>query len=203
MFTGIIESQTTVADVFHQDNQSNLLLMTDFDDVSLGESIAVNGVCLTVAEMTKKGELVFYLNPETLNKTALSEINKGDFVNLERAMKLGDRFSGHWVQGHVDGTAKLIKLIQHQDTHEMHFLIHSELGKYTVEKGSVALDGVSLTINNIEDIDEKNLFFSVQIIPHTWKYTRLSRIELGQKVNLEVDVLAKYVEKLCQNSLKK
>lgn len=156
-----------------------------------GDSVAVNGCCLTVA-----GEFMdFFVSSETLSLTNLEALRPGARVNLERALPVGGRFAGHIVQGHVDAVAKLARLEPEGDSWKLWFEIPEQLQKYCVPKGSVALNGISLTINEITH----NLL-RVQIIPYTWSNTNLCSLQVGDYVNLEVDILAKYMERLCSKT---
>ena len=156
-----------------------------------GDSVAVNGVCLTV--MGKYGADSFQVEvmPETLKRTALGGLKSGDIVNLELAMKAADRFAGHIVLGHVDGMATVKSIGKKGNSHLFTFKVSKQLGRYIVEKGSIAVNGISLTV-----IDANDKTFTVGIIPYTWKHTILSGAKVGDKVNVEVDILAKYLEKL-------
>jgi riboflavin synthase len=200
MFTGIVQKVGRVLDFQPTSDQSFTLKMskpfTSDDPVELGESIAHNGVCLTV---TAQGAdwMTFDLAPETVKRTALSRLKPGSMVNLERSLRMGDRLSGHWVQGHVDGVAR-VTLVQKVDTgrgaaHDYFDLAvelqDPSLRKYCVKKGSISIDGISLTIHEIRGSE---LHF--QIIPHTWSHTALPDLKSGDLVNIEVDILAKYAE---------
>ena len=166
------------------------------DPIELGESIANNGVCLTVTSFTDQ-YMTFDLAPETVKRTALSRLKTGSLINLERSLRMGDRLSGHWVQGHVDGTAFLkvsdTLLMPNASNANFYDLVvelqDPSLRKYCVKKGSISLDGISLTIH---EINGNKLHF--QIIPHTWDHTALPDIKLGELMNIEVDILAKYAE---------
>lgn len=169
-----------------------------WDDVVVGESIALNGACMTVSEQTPDF-FAFDLSPETLAKTNLGELKPGQAVNAERALKVSDRLSGHWVQGHVDGVGRLLHSRTLGDCHELTFLLPYTLGRLCVEKGSITIDGVSLTINSaVSALKSDGVEVSVMIIPHTWNSTTLSQLAVGASVNVETDILAKYMEKLCQ-----
>ncbi len=156
--------------------------------LELGASLAVNGVCLTVIELAA-GRSTVELSPETLSRTTLGQLRRDNEVNLEPAMRLGDALGGHWVQGHVDATVAVVGRRDLEQHRELEFELPSTLRRYVVEKGSITLDGVSLTVASRE---EKH--FSVALIPHTLEVTTLSRLRPGDRVNLEVDILAKYVE---------
>ncbi len=159
-------------------------------DARLGDSVAVNGVCLTVVEILDQG-LVFDAVEETLRRTSLESLKPGAALNLERAVAVGDRLGGHIVQGHVDGTGTFKGRRKSGNGHEFRFDADKKLLRYIVSKGSIAVDGISLTV---VDVDSKG--FTVWIVPHTLNNTNLGARKEGERVNLETDVLAKYVEKL-------
>jgi riboflavin synthase len=156
----------------------------------LGDSISINGVDLTVIEI---GSDFFSADAslETLKRSTLGEFRAGRRVNLERALAVGERLGGHMVQGHVDGTGELVTVIEEGNAYRMRFGFPLELGRYIAMKGSITVDGISLTVAGMGDD-----WFEVAIIPHTWRETSLSELKNGDRVNLEVDVLAKYVERL-------
>jgi riboflavin synthase len=156
----------------------------------LGDSISINGVDLTVIEI---GSDFFSADAslETLKRSTLGEFRVGRRVNLERALAVGERLGGHMVQGHVDGTGELVTVIEEGNAYRMRFGFPLELGRYIAMKGSITVDGISLTVAGMSDDS-----FEVAIIPHTWRETILSELNSGDRVNLEVDVLAKYVERL-------
>ena len=189
MFTGIIEHTVRVIGVADGPAFRRLTLAQphDWTDVKLGQSIAVNGVCLTVAEMPDR-ELGFDAVPETLSKTNLSILTNGDEVHVERSLRVGDRIDGHFVQGHVDGVAILLEQSGGDDETRLAIEAPDHLLKYLAPKGSVALDGVSLTIASI-----RGNIFEVALIPTTMKFTTLARRPLGWRYNLETDVLSKTI----------
>jgi riboflavin synthase len=194
MFTGIIEGTGTVVALAAAADGSGARLEVEAPflagDLRLGESVAVNGCCLTVAEATGDGfgaDLV----AETLRRTALGGLAAGDLVNLERPMTLGGRLGGHLVQGHVDGVARILDRTAVGDGEEVRIELPAELERYVVEKGSVAVDGVSLTVAGVGPG-----WFAVALVPHTLEVTTLGRRRPGDPVQLEVDVVAKYVERL-------
>lgn len=158
--------------------------------LSIGASLAVSGVCLTVTEM-EEGRAAVELSPETLSRTSLGDLRGGDVVNLEPALRMGDPLGGHWVQGHVDGTARVMDRRDLTDHRVLAFSIPEELAVFLVEKGSVTVDGVSLTVSAL--LPDR---FEVALIPHTLAVTTLSRLTPGDRVNLEVDVLGKYVQRI-------
>ena len=189
MFTGIISYIGKVKSF----QNSQLLVKADRSftkQVKNGDSVAVNGVCLTVID--KRADLFqVEVMPETLKRTALGGLKSGDIVNLELAMKAADRFAGHIVQGHIDGVATVKSIKQKGNSRLFTFEVPKQLGRYIVEKGSIAVNGISLTV-----IDASNKTFTVGIIPYTWRHTMLSSAKVGDRVNIEVDILAKYLEKL-------
>jgi riboflavin synthase len=156
----------------------------------IGDSISINGVDLTVIEMSTDS-FAADASLETLSRSTLDELRSGNRVNLERALAVGERLGGHMVQGHVDGTASLFATTPEGNAYRMRFAFPLELGRYIAMKGSIAVDGISLTVAGLGDA-----WFEVAVIPHTWRETILSELKAGDRVNLEVDVLAKYVERL-------
>ncbi len=198
MFTGIISAvgKVLVSRDANRDTSSRnerlLEIETPYTDIELGESVAVNGACLTATE-TSGGKLSFYASHETCARTNLGGLTSGSLVNLERAMRLQDRVSGHLVQGHVDGQARLAACMLVGDSHELQCELPEQYLRYVIEKGSITLDGISLTINSI-----KNSTFSVMIIPHTWHHTQLKYRKVGDYFNVELDMIAKHLERLAQ-----
>jgi riboflavin synthase len=187
MFTGIIEKTTRVLGVTDGPRFRRLTLASDWTDVRHGESVAVNGCCLTVAELSP-GELAFDVIAETLDKTNLGSLLNGDRVNVERSLRVGDRFDGHFVQGHVDGVAKLIEVHTHDQDWRLTVECPAELAKYLVPKGSVAIDGVSLTIAAVDGAQ-----FQVALIPTTLNLTTLRDRNPGWLFNFEADMFAKTI----------
>lgn len=201
MFSGIIERLAQVRERAEIAGSIEVELATGWTDLALGESIAVDGVCLTVAAIGEGGNARFFVSPESLARTNLGRLTTGATVNLERAVTLDTRLSGHLVQGHVDGLARLVERVEAEGAWRHVFLLPVALGRYCVEKGSIALNGISLTINGIESRAD-GLAVAVTIIPHTWDHTNLHSLALGDDLNVEVDVMAKYVERLCLPYLK-
>lgn len=202
MFTGIIEEKGEVVEIKRNGTDSFIRIRTKkiLDDVRLGDSIAVNGVCLTVTRMDSNIFQADVMN-ETLNRSSLGRLSSGSYVNLERAMQAGGRFGGHIVSGHIDGTGRISSIKNDGIAVWYTVLADSGVLRYIVEKGSVAIDGISLTVAKVTDHD-----FSVSVIPHTAEMTILSSKKIGDIVNLENDIIGKYVEKLIQpaeNSTKK
>lgn len=198
MFSGIIDRLGRVADARFDSGAMNCRIATGYDDLTLGESVAVNGVCLTVAELFADGNAQFFASSETLARTNLSRVATGGKVNLERAVSLNTRLSGHMVQGHVDGKAKLSSMEATSGAWKLAVDVPANLARYCVEKGSIALDGISLTINSLEDLPDGAARVGLMIIPHTWEHTTLHAAKVGDLLNVEVDVMAKYVERICQ-----
>ena len=165
---------------------------TVLEGTRIGDSIAINGVDLTVVEMSDD-HFSADASPETLSRTTLGELRSGSRVNLERALGVGERLGGHMVQGHIDGTGELESAIKEGNSHRLRFKFERELARYIAMKGSIAVDGISLTVAGLGDY-----WFEVAVIPHTWRETTLGELKRGSRVNLEVDVLAKYVERLMQ-----
>jgi riboflavin synthase len=196
MFSGIIETLAPVTLAAPSGASLEIELESGWRDLSLGESIAVNGVCLTVTRFDETGRARFFISPESLVRTTLGRLAAGDKANLERAVTLDTRLSGHLVQGHVDGLARLVERVEADGAWRHVFLLPAALGRYCVEKGSIALNGISLTINGLED-REDGVAVLVTIIPHTWNHTNLHALATGDDLNVEVDVMAKYVERLC------
>jgi riboflavin synthase len=194
MFTGIIEELGTVSGVQELDDSIRLKVSGKLvrSDLAQGESVSVNGVCLTAAEITDDG-FVADVMLETLNRTSLRGIAEGDRVNLERAMSGAGRFGGHVVQGHVDGVAEIISREPSANWEVVKVKIPSELAKYVVHKGSITFDGVSLTVNDIN-----NDVVSLSLIPETLRLTTLGIKTKGEQLNVEADILAKHIEKLIE-----
>jgi riboflavin synthase len=197
MFTGIVEEVGEVREVREQDDVVRLVISGPVvaSDTRHGDSIAVNGVCLTAVEVDG-ADFSVELVPETLRRSSLAGVATGARVNLERAMSNGQRFGGHIMQGHVDGTATVMSHTAGERTAEIRFRLGDGLARYVVEKGSIAVDGVSLTVASV-DRDS----FSVALIPTTLADTTLGVRQSGDRVNIEVDVLAKYVERLVSGYL--
>lgn len=196
MFTGIVSNHAHIHSFEKVGFEgARVRILTAYPDLELGESVSVNGVCLTVVEFDSNGMALFFIGSETLRCTNLGSLEPGGRVNLERAMLASTRLSGHWVQGHVDGLARLIETGREENTHRMEFSLPRELAKYCVEKGSITLNGVSLTCNRLKSDAESTV--TVHLIPHTWENTNLAELKLGETANVEVDILAKYVERLC------
>ncbi|MDQ0708825.1 riboflavin synthase [Arthrobacter woluwensis] len=197
MFTGIIAERGTVAAFQQQDGSAVLTLdvPTLAEDLGLGGSIAVNGVCLT-ATSREGGRIDVDVMGETLVRTTIGSLEPGDQVNLERCVPAGGRLDGHVVQGHVDGVGALLERENQGNWDRLRFSIPTPLARYVAEKGSIAIDGVSLTVTAVSPAAEPEQWFEVGLIPITLAETGLGDKKPGEGVNLEVDVLAKYAERL-------
>jgi riboflavin synthase len=198
VFTGIITHLGEITKRDLTDGGLRLKVKVDFsmDDVALGASISHAGCCLTVVSM-KKHSYEVEISHETLSLTTLGDWQEGDFVNLERALKIGDELGGHIVSGHVDGVCTLTDLVADGDSYRLKFKVPRPLERFIAPKGSVAIDGISLTINEVED-DQ----FGVNIIPHTWTHTTLGKAKVGQTFNLEVDKMARYAARWFETAVK-
>lgn len=191
MFTGIIETIGIVTHLLKEANNLHISIKSPItSELKIDQSVAHNGVCLTVVSINNEEYTVTAIQ-ETLNKTTIGKLTVGEHVNLERAMKLGDRLDGHIVQGHVDQTATCIKLKETNGSWAYTFKYDYSLNNITIEKGSITVNGVSLTV-----IDSKKDEFSVAIIPYTYENTNFNTFEIGSIVNLEFDVIGKYVARL-------
>ena len=192
MFTGIIQGKGTIFETRPSGGGLVVGLEADFDlsEPQEGESIAVNGVCLT-AKGIRGRRFHADVSPESLSKTNLGRLATGSSVNLERALRLSDRLGGHLVSGHVDGVSELLSKVNHGSFTIFTFTVPSGQGRYIIQKGSITIDGISLTVNSVDDRS-----FSVSIIPHTLTITTLGLLSPGSTVNIEVDIIGKYVEKL-------
>lgn len=190
MFTGLVQKVGKVESL----RGGRLVVDADFKDVELGESVAVNGVCLTVVKV-ENNLLHFDLSEETLSRSNLKFLRRGDPVNLERALRLSDRLGGHFLQGHVDFTAPIVHFQKRGEHWSLVVQIRPDYSPYFVEKGSVGIDGISLTINKVE-----GQFIHINIIPHTFENTNLKFRKPGDMVNVEVDIIGKYVINYLRNT---
>jgi len=192
MFTGLIQSVGKVHSLNRQGNSASLRIASELvnQDLQLGESIAVNGVCLTVTAWDKHA-FCADVSPETLDCSNLGALRPNMLVNLERALRLTDRLGGHLVSGHIDCVATLSRRFQDENAVRLEFSVPPAALRYLVEKGSVAIDGISLTVNSVSEAS-----FSVAIIPHSLEKTTLKDCREGAEVNIETDLLGRYVERL-------
>jgi riboflavin synthase len=194
MFTGLIEDTGRVTTLERRGDAGLLRIETALPvaEIAIGDSMAVNGACLTVTGQAGN-MLTFDVSPESFSRSTIGSLRSGNIVNLERALKLGDRLGGHIVTGHVDCIASLARSQEHAGNRVLDFTLPPTSNRYLVEKGSVTIDGISLTVNSVSDGG-----FSVNIIPHTYSRTTLSTLRVGDNVNIETDIIGKYVERLTQ-----
>ena len=193
MFTGIITGTGKIKKIEkNTKNQSAIKVLVDLGKNSrglkIGQSVALNGVCLSATKISKN-LCMFEMIDETMKKTDLGNLKVGSLINIERSLKIGERLEGHFVLGHVDGVATITKIEQKPKEVKVWFKIPKKLVKYVVEKGSIALDGISLTV-----VDTKNDLASVCLIPHTIKVTNFKSKKVGDKLNIETDILGKYIK---------
>ncbi len=193
MFTGLVEELGVVEQLYPRGNATDLAIRTEITalDAELGASVAINGCCLTVVKI-EKNILTFQAGSETLSRTNLGALKPGDHVNLERSLKVGQRMGGHFVTGHIDGSGTVNARNDDGEWAEFWFEVPEPLARQMAAKGSVAVDGISLTL-----VDVEKERFSVALIPHTLAVTTLGDRQIGDSVNVETDILAKYVAKAC------
>ena len=193
MFTGIIQSKGSIKEIFSSSDGARLKINTnalDLSDTNVGDSIAVDGVCLTVTELTESSFTVDVSN-ETLTCTTFSALKQGKNVNLERSLRVNQGIDGHLVSGHVDGIGAVNSIEKDGDSVRIKIEVQGDIIKYIAKKGSICINGVSLTVNSVE-----NNFFDVNIVPHTLSATTLGDLSLQSNVNIEIDQIARYVERL-------
>jgi riboflavin synthase len=197
MFSGIVETTGTITTIDHTTEGARLTLTAGvpLTEIALGESICINGVCLTVTAISDT-TLSFDVSAESLRRTTLGDLRPGTLVNLERSLRLNDRLSGHLVFGHVDGVGRIAAIRPEGDSFLYTFEIPPELGRYLVEKGSVAVDGISLTVFHCQPTA-----FTCAIIPHTYQVTTLHAKKPGDRVNIENDMQGKYIEKFVSEAV--
>lgn len=194
MFTGLIDHAGRVLRVDEDEDGASIEIATDLGpQLARGDSVAVNGACLTVAEVSAESFTADVMR-ESLRRTALGALSAGEQVNLELPLAVGDRLDGHIVQGHVDAAAEVAQITEDGFSRVIRVTLAEDLAKYAVEKGSIAIDGVSLTVSAVGDD-----WLEVSLIPETLERTTLGRLKAGQRVNLEVDILAKHVERLLRH----
>jgi len=194
MFTGLIEDTGRVT-AFERRGEAGVLRVETalpVAEIAIGDSVAVNGACLTVTA-GGSGSLSFDVSPETISRATSRSFRTGARVNLERALRLGERLGGHIVTGHIDCRGRLARLEAVSGNHVLEFTLPAEQARFLVDKGSVAIDGISLTVNRVHGNG-----FSVNIIPHTFARTTLAGLKPGDEVNIETDIIGKYVERLAQ-----
>jgi len=192
MFTGIIQTMGTVVKIDNDRGDPRFYIQSELDvaSIDMGASICHAGCCLTVVE--KEGDVYAVdVSAETLSKTTLAEWAQGIKINLETSLKVGDELGGHIVSGHVDGIATIISITPEGDSHRLVIEAPADLAKFIAQKGSVALDGISLTVNEVDDRR-----FGINIIPHTWDVTTLGQRSVGDRLNIEIDLMARYAARL-------
>ncbi|MEM7189394.1 MAG: riboflavin synthase [Pseudomonadota bacterium] len=201
MFTGIVREVGKIRKIQKAgDTKIRLGCQRAADTIEIGASIACSGVCLTVIARGADADGTWFeveASAETANLTTLGEWAEGRRVNLEPALKLGDELGGHIVSGHVDGLGEITGVLPEGDSHRITFKAPKALGRFIASKGSVTIDGISLTVNEVEDVEDGTTF-GINVIPHTWANTTLSDAEPGRAVNLEIDLLARYVQRLAE-----
>lgn len=191
MFTGIIESLGVVAALRPEGSNLHITIRASIsNELKIDQSVSHNGVCLTVVQVGDGMHTVTAVD-ETLQRSNLGQLQTGDVINLERCLRIGDRLDGHMVQGHVDATAHLLSVADQQGSWLLTFGFDPAHAKYIVNKGSISLNGISLTVFGVTENT-----FSVAIIPYTWEHTNLSKLKAGDTVNVEFDIIGKYVEKM-------
>jgi len=191
MFTGIIENLGIITNIIEKGTEKEIIIAANIDEtLKIGQSIACNGACLTITNINKK-ELSFFISAETIAKTTISNWSIGKEINLELAMSANSRFDGHMVSGHIDDVAKVDSIKSLNDSYIVKVLISDNYVDYLIDKGSNTIDGISLTINKIEN----NIIY-LNIIPHTWLNTNMKELVDGDDVNIEIDLIAKYIKKL-------
>lgn len=191
MFTGLIQDIGQIKSVERKEDGLSLTISTrcDLKSAKVGDSIAVDGVCLTIVKLSGRTFAV-EVSPETIQRTSLASVREGQRVNLEMALKMSDPLGGHLVSGHVDGTGEIMAIVPEGNSFRYRFRVNPEISHYLIEKGSVAVDGISLTVAECGQEE-----FSVSVIPHTAAATTLGKKKAGDRVNVENDLIAKYVEK--------
>lgn len=204
MFTGIVTDIGKVTSVAQQ-GDTRVVIATAYDTatIDLGASIACSGVCLTVVDKSAEGGPQWFavdVSGETISRTARDQWTQGRPLNLERAMKLGDELGGHIVTGHVDGLGTVVSVVEEGGSHRVAVRAGADIAPFIAAKGSVTVDGVSLTVNTVRDVDgpdgQRSVEFGLNIIPHTWGVTTLGTIHVEQTVNIEIDVLARYLQRM-------
>jgi len=196
MFTGIIETIGRVSNLKKDQDNLEIIIESDLsNELKIDQSVAHNGVCLTVVAVTEGTHTVTAIS-ETLNKSNLGKIKKGDLLNLERCMQMNGRLDGHIVQGHVDQTGICTEVIEKNGSWEYTISYDAAIGNITVEKGSICVNGISLTV-----VNSKENSFSVAIIPYTYEHTNMKSLKIGDTVNLEFDIIGKYVARLTRQKI--
>ncbi|MEM1343035.1 MAG: riboflavin synthase [Pseudomonadota bacterium] len=199
MFTGIVREVGRVRAIRDEgDRRVEIVCARPAEEIEIGASISCNGVCLTAVEKGVAGTKTWFAvqaSAETCAKTTLGSWSEGSAINLEPALRLGDELGGHIVSGHVDGLAEIVAIRPEGASHRVSIKVPNALARYLAPKGSVALDGISLTVNEVEDGAEGTVF-GINVIPHTWAVTSFAEASVGTRLNMEIDLLARYVDRL-------
>jgi riboflavin synthase len=201
MFTGIITDIGTITAIGDDEGDTRVTIATRYDTatIDMGASIACSGVCLTVIDKSAPGAPGWFavdVSGETISRTAKGQWTVGRRLNLERALKIGDELGGHIVTGHVDGIGEVVRVAPEGGSHRVDIRAPAEIAPYVAAKGSITVDGVSLTVNSVADEGDGTCVFGLNIIPHTWHVTAFGDLQLGQAVNLEIDVIARYLARM-------
>ena len=202
MFTGLVKSQGTIRRVDQRGDCMMTIAMGEPFSANIGDSICCSGICLTVIKMDDNAFKVS-LSAETMTRTTARDWSVGTTINLEPSLTVGESMGGHYVSGHVDGLARVVAVEKSGDSMIFEFEVPPHLSRFVAAKGSVTLDGVSLTVNSVKDLNDPvpKTFFSVNVIPHTAKVTSFGNLKIGDSVNLEIDMLARYVARLNEKKL--
>lgn len=202
MFTGLIKTQGTIRRVDQRGDCMMTIAMSEPFPANIGDSICCSGICLTVIKIDDNAFKVS-LSAETMTRTTARDWSVGTVINLEPSLTVGDSMGGHYVSGHVDGLARVVACEKSGDSTIWEFEVPPHLSRFIAAKGSVTIDGVSLTVNHVKDIQEPTpkTYFSVNIIPHTAKVTSFGMLKIGDSVNMEIDMLARYVARLNEKKL--
>ncbi len=205
MFTGIVQTTGRVISVNHTGDSAEIKILPAADnyaeEIKNGDSISVSGVCLTVTSV-EKGSLKFTAVKETLSKTNLGELNAGDYLNLEKAMTVNSKLDGHLVQGHVDTTGKVNRIIENTGSHEFFISFSGKFRDFIIKIGSISVDGVSLTIADITEDTDEGIEIKIAVIPHTYQNTAFKHLKEGDTVNIEFDMMGKYIKRIFENNIK-
>lgn len=197
MFTGVIEQVGTVLRFEEYRGKRKLIIQTKWNDLQAGESIAINGIALTLQEPSNKGEAYFVVNEEAMSRSNFALLEANSRVNLERSLTLNSRLNGHWVQGQCDAKGMVLNCLEDPDGHRLTIALDPQYGRYCVERGFLSVNGVSLRIQSLTQTKLNEFMISFLVIPHVWKNTTLNEAKIGDFVHVEVDILTKYIEKLC------
>jgi len=201
VFTGNIEQVGKVISMEEKRGQTRIIVQTKFSDLAVGENISLNGVCLTVVEFSPKGEICFLLNEDILSCSNLKNLEAEKKVNLERSLTLQNHISGHVVYGNIDTTGTLLSIVAGASVspYKLSIALDPKYGRYCAEKAPISVNGVSLTIHSLQETKHKEFLISALVTSSTWQNTSFAELKVGDSVNIEVDILAKYIERLCPN----